>query len=80
MSNAEKKLRGRFTGGWEKEGPYGKFYKGRFNKAYLLEQIAQFPDDVEDFDVYISRLGNKTKETDPDMIVTFEPHVPYNKG
>ena len=80
MSDSNKKVRGRFTGAWKKEGPYGTFYKGKFKKAYLLEQIAQFPDDINDFDVYISKLDNKSKETDPDLVVSFEPHVPYNKG
>jgi hypothetical protein len=79
MAEQEKKLRGRITGAWKKTGPYGDFFKGKFSKSFLLEELAKFDDGVVDFDVYISKLNNKTKENDPDVLVTFEPHKPYVK-
>lgn len=77
MTEQAKKLRGRISGAWKKDGKFGKFFKGKFTRTYLLEQLAQFPEDVEVFDFYISPLEVKQKDSDPDILATFTEHVPY---
>lgn len=75
---AEKKVRAKISGAWQKEGTYGKFFTGSFTRESLLKELDKFPG-VDKFQMFISPLANKEKETDPDVLVTFTEYVPYKK-
>lgn len=78
MANKNEIVRAKISGGWQKEGKFGKFFTGSFTREALLKELDKFPG-VDKFQMFVSPM-QKQKEKDPDILVTFTEFVPYTKG